>query len=76
MLIIRNGYYHSNFSDYEISWELTQNGKMIQSGVIDTLTISPQSWARIILPVHQPELSPGNEYWLNLSVNMKKGGLL
>ena len=73
MLIIRNGYYHSNFSDYEISWELTQNGKMIQSGVIDTLTISPQSWARIILPVHQPELSPGNEYWLNLSVNMKKG---
>ena len=73
MLIIRNGYYHSNLSDYEIDWELTQNGKIIQSGAIDTLATPPQSWVRISLPVHQPELSPGNEYWLNMSAHLKRG---
>ena len=73
MLIVQNGYYHSNLSDYEINWELTQNGKMIQSGVIDTLTTPAQGRTRISLPLHQPELSPGSEYWLNLSVNLKEG---
>jgi beta-galactosidase len=73
MLIIHNGYYHTNLSSYEVKWELTQDGKMLQSGVIDTLTTPPGRWTRLELPVQQPVLIPGCEYWLNVSVHMKNG---
>ncbi len=71
LFIIRNGYYHSDLSNYEVRWNLTRDGQVIQSGVIDTLTTPADGRARISLPVQQPELMPGSEYWLNLSVNMK-----
>ena len=73
MLIIYNGYFHTNLSNYEIKWELTQDGKMLQSGVIDTLTTSPGHWTRLELPINQPVLTPGCEYWLNMSAHMKDG---
>ncbi|MGB8320387.1 MAG: glycoside hydrolase family 2 TIM barrel-domain containing protein, partial [Ignavibacteriaceae bacterium] len=73
MLIIRNSYFHSELSNYEIHWELTQNGKTFESGIVDTLTTPPQERTIITLPFHQPELKPGSEYWVNLSVHMKKG---
>jgi len=72
-VIIHNGYYHINLDNYEVRWNLTQDGKEIQSGVIDTLTTPAGSWARLHLPIHQPELIPGCEYWLNLSVHVKNG---
>src|SRR3990172_1504322 len=72
-LIIRNGYYHSNLSNYELRWNLTQNGNVIQSGIIDTLTTPAGSLSRIDLPIKQPELVAGCEYWFNLSVHLKKG---
>ena len=72
-VIIHNNYFHSDLSDYEVRWNLTQDGKVIQSGVIDTLTTPPGSLTRIELPIHRPELNPGCEYWLNLSVHLKKG---
>lgn len=71
-LIIRNNYYHSNLSNYELRWNLTQNGEVIQSGVIDTLTIPAGKWSRITLPLQKPKLVAGCEYWLNLSVHLKK----
>ncbi len=73
MVVVRNDYYHSNLRDYEIKWTLTQDGKIIQSGTIDTLTTKAGGWARVKLPINQPELNPGSEYWLNLSANIKHG---
>ena len=69
---IHNSYYHSDLSNYELQWNLTQNGEVIQSGVIDTLKTSANSRERIELSVKKPELIPGCEYWLNVSFHIKK----
>jgi beta-galactosidase len=72
-LIVRNDYFHSNLSNYELRWELTQNGEVIQSGIIDTLKTPSGSRSRINLPIKKPELIPGCEYWLNVSFHLKEG---
>ena len=72
-VVIHNGLYHSDLSNYEVRWNLTQDGKVIQAGKIDTLNTPAGDRALLKLPVHQPELKPGYEYWLNLSVHLKTG---
>lgn len=73
LVVIHNNYFQTNLDNYEIKWSLTQDGREIQSGVIDTLTTHAGNWARLSLPIRQPEMIPGCEYWLNLSANLKKG---
>ncbi|GET25966.1 glycoside hydrolase family 2 TIM barrel-domain containing protein [Prolixibacter sp. NT017] len=71
-VLVHNGYYHQNLSGFDVKWTLTQNGKTIQSGVIDTLTTPANGWARLHLPIEQPKLEAGSEYWLNLNLTLKK----
>ncbi|MCB0746106.1 MAG: DUF4981 domain-containing protein [Ignavibacteriae bacterium] len=71
-LLIKNNYYHSDLSNYELRWNLSQNGEVIQSGIIDTIKTAPGKRERVELPIKQPLLIPGSEYWLNVSFNMKK----
>lgn len=73
MILVHNDYYQTSLSRYEIRWSLTQSGKVIQSGVVDTLSTPPGGTARLTLPVQEPELEPGCEYWLNVSVHLKDG---
>lgn len=68
---IHNNYFHSSLSNYEVRWNITQDGQVIQSDVIDTLNTPPGKWAFLTLPIKKPKLIPGCEYWLNLSVNLK-----
>ena len=72
-LFVKNNYFHSTLNEYELRWELNQDGKTIQSGIIDTLKTQAGNWERIELPIKKPVLIPGSEYWLNLSVHLKKG---
>ncbi len=70
-VMIYNNYFHSSLKNYEVRWNVTQDGQVIQSGVIDTLSTPPGRRAFLALPIKQPNLVPGREYWLNLSVNLK-----
>jgi len=70
-LFVQNKYYYKDLRNYELKWNISQNGKIIQSGVIDTLSTKAGKWERIDLPIKQPELDPGYEYWLNVSFHLK-----
>lgn len=74
-IMIHNGYFHANLSNYVVQWSLTQNGKEIQSGAIDTLTTPANGWVRLQLPVEEPKLQAGSEYWLNLNLVLKRNTL-
>jgi len=70
-IMIHNGYFHASLRNDDIHWSLTQNGQEIQSGVIDTLTTPADGWVRLQLPIKEPMLKAGSEYWLNLKVTLK-----
>lgn len=70
-VMIHNRYFETNLSHYVIHWNLTRNGIKIESGEIDTLTTPPNGWVRLKLPVKEPKLQAGSEYWLNLKATLK-----
>ncbi len=70
-LRIDNRYSFLNLSDFTFHWNLTEDGKTIESGTIDTLHVAPGESSRIKLPIHMPELHAGREYWLNVSAHLK-----
>jgi beta-galactosidase len=52
------------------SWELTENGAVIQSGALPALTTPPGEVSELGLELKQPELKPGAEYFLKVSFNL------
>ena len=71
-MVIKNSYYHSDLSAYELKWELFQDGEVIQSGAIDTLKTPAGGLSRVKLPIEKPKFVPGCEYWLNIGFYMKE----
>jgi len=64
---IINKYDFSDMSALDGSWVLEADGIVIQSGAIASLKIAPDAEEIITLPVKQPDLKPGVEYWLKVS---------
>jgi beta-galactosidase len=63
----------SNFAHAEVwqtSWTLTEDEKVLQSGVLD-LNLGPQSRRTEVLPLNKPAIVPGREYRLNISSVLK-----
>ena len=69
-----NVYNESNFinlNHYDVTWQLLENGKEIQSGIVENPDVAPQTTGTIHVPFTMPETIPaGSEYYLNLSVNL------
>lgn len=66
---------HFTSSDcYQVTWQLQEDDKIIQYGVIDT-KVEPLQKQFVTLPVIVPLIKEGAEYRLAFSVNLKKDEL-
>jgi beta-galactosidase len=70
-LWVENKYYRVNLSRYQLSWTLSRDGKVIQSGKLDTLHLTPGRKKLVHIPFKKPDLQPGVEYWLKISVRLR-----
>ena len=66
---ITNRFETTNLNRYEIRWELSENGKELQSGVLPAQNLVAKQSAVIEIPFTKPEFKPDAEYWINLSVH-------
>jgi beta-galactosidase len=64
---IVNAYHFSNLDGLDITWQLTADGRALQSGTLERLDTPPGESATVTVPFELPELEPGTEYWLTLS---------
>lgn len=79
-----NKYLFTNLNAFNASWELLEDGQVIQSGdfTADDLDVAPvddslseiKSYGKKILnvPFEKPELKAGAEYFVNISFNLKE----
>ncbi|MBW6491988.1 MAG: DUF4981 domain-containing protein [Lentimicrobium sp.] len=67
---ITNRFSFINLNDYDFSWEMTENGKGIQSGNL-TVDLQPAKTKNMVIPFETPELKPGSEYFLNIYFLLK-----
>ena len=67
---VENTYQFINLNKFNLSWELTCDGRAIQSGSIGQLDIKAGDKAEVAIPFIKPELSAGAEYFLNISFTL------
>ncbi len=72
ILRLRNGFFFTNLSQYELRWQLLEDGVELQSGSLPAPDIPPQASGVVHLPVKRPELKPGAEYWLRVSLHLRE----
>ncbi|GAB5615756.1 hypothetical protein JCM31739_05810 [Faecalimonas canis] len=62
-----------NLNEYDVTWQLMENGKEIQSGKVENPDVAPQTTGKIKVPFTMPkEIPAGSEYYLNISVSLKE----
>lgn len=69
---IRNKYPHINLSNFDLKWSLNEDGQTIQSGTVTDLDAAPGEVTTLDLPIKTPDYDAGREYWLNVSLHLKK----
>lgn len=63
----------TNVNEYDLTWELLENGIVIESGVVEGADVAPQTTGTINVPFTMPENpAAGNEYYLNISAALKE----
>ncbi len=64
---LTNGYDFLTLSHLLASWNLMADDKVLQSGTVSMPDIAPGASETVTIPYTRPTLTPGAEYWLNIS---------
>jgi beta-galactosidase len=70
---IKNGYFFTNLKDIvNGSWSVSADDKVIETGTLSSLDISPENSLEITVPFKAISPESGVEYFLNLSFKLKE----
>lgn len=68
--LVTNWHDFTDLSSFEISWELAENGKVIEHGTMPPLATPARGSATITLPWHEPKARPGAEYHTKITFTL------
>jgi beta-galactosidase len=77
---VLNRHDFTNLSQFNINWDLQEDGKTIQSGTMPPIDLAPNKTAKISIPYRNPKVKEGAEYFvriefvLNSDLNWAKKG--
>ncbi|HKJ42483.1 MAG TPA: glycoside hydrolase family 2 TIM barrel-domain containing protein [Sunxiuqinia sp.] len=73
---IKNDFAFRNLSDFDISWNITADGKVVEKGDLGQIDLAPQTTKNYAIK-YNIDPKPGTEYFLNFSAKtLKKEGLI
>ena len=72
---IQNKFDFIGLDSFNLSWEITANGRIIQEGILPKLTLAPKEEQLIQIPFKKPELRPETEYHLMIKSTLAKNTL-
>ncbi len=68
---IFNKYYFRDLSDFDVRWSLSENGKVIDDGVLADLKVSPRERVKQAIPFKVTERKATSDYQLRVSFHLK-----
>ncbi|WP_190284970.1 glycoside hydrolase family 2 TIM barrel-domain containing protein [Bacillus sp. S3] len=71
-VIIHNKYYHTNLNQFDISWQLEEDGRIIQRGTIPPIELAPAKTELLSVPVNPFPVKEGAEYFLQICFHLKE----
>ncbi|MGE4285341.1 MAG: glycoside hydrolase family 2 TIM barrel-domain containing protein [Phycisphaerae bacterium] len=72
---VRNEYDFTNLDQFSCDWQLTADGKTIQSGKLKVGSVAPATSKQITIPLKSFEPKQGEEYFVNISWRLAKDTL-
>ncbi|TFG96615.1 MAG: DUF4981 domain-containing protein, partial [Calditrichales bacterium] len=72
-VVIRNNFGFTNLSDFNVEWELIENGYPLKNGNLAGLDIAPGTEKKIQIPFLNLIKTSGAEYFLTVRFRLKKG---
>ncbi|RJS87969.1 DUF4981 domain-containing protein [Candidatus Bathyarchaeota archaeon] len=72
---VLNKYDFTDLSILDIFWELMEDGRIIQDGMLPRLYTPPHGSSVVTVPFVMPRLKPGGEYWLMIRFKLSKDTL-
>ncbi|WP_316815831.1 glycoside hydrolase family 2 TIM barrel-domain containing protein [Pedobacter nyackensis] len=67
---VNNSYFFKDLSNVQLNWEVSEDGKVIQRGVVNNLNIGPREVQTMVLPF-KTNYKQGKEYFLNVYYRLK-----
>ncbi len=61
-----------NLNDYDVTWEVLENGIVKSTGTVANPDVAPRTTASISVPFEMPEVKAGTDYYLNILVSTKE----
>lgn len=68
---ILNRHDFTNLSEFDINWELQEDGKTIQNGTMPSINLAPNKATQLIIPFKNPKLKIGAEYFVRIAFVLK-----
>ena len=63
----------TNLNEYDVSYQLLENGVVVDEGTVSDVDVAPQTTGTIKVPFEMPDkIDAGSEFYLNISVTLKK----
>ncbi|MCP5104701.1 MAG: DUF4981 domain-containing protein, partial [bacterium] len=69
---VRNTYDFIDLKSLEMSWQLTENGKLLQKGSLKPFSLAPGQSIIKKIPFKTPKLNPGSEYFLTVTFSLAR----
>lgn len=69
---VKNTYFFRDLANFQLNWELLEDGQPVQKGKEDDLKINPGDSTVVQLPVKRQLVKEGKEYFLNVRYTLKK----
>ncbi len=73
-ILVRNKFFFTDLSEFQPTWELREDGTVLQRGVMAPMELPPGQVAEVRLPVRKPRLRPGAEYHLRVAFRLRAAG--
>lgn len=72
---IVNRHHFSSLNCLQARWQVRQDDRVLQEGILETLEIPPGGTKEVTIPFRQKASEPGAEYWLNISFSLAADAL-
>lgn len=69
---ILNRHDFTNLNEFDLFWELQEDGKTIKSGNLPSIDLAPNEIASLKIPFKKPRIKKGAEYFLRVAFKLKK----
>lgn len=69
---ILNRHDFTNLNNFDVFWELQEDGKLLKSGILEEINLEPNKTKTVKIPFKSPKVKAGAEYFLRIGFKLKE----